>query len=156
MALRSYFWLSLIFCLPLLKPARAADVRVSEGTIILPTYLLGPQDPDPPFSLVYAENIYPYPMLDDLTNQKEIKTYPAVYLENEYLKATILPSIGGRLYSLFDKVSRREVFYCNHVIKYGLVGSRGAWISGGIEFNFPYGHTTDTVSPVDHRIRAES
>jgi len=40
------------------------------------------------------------------------------------------------------------VFYRNNVVKYGLVALRGAWVSGGIEFNFPNGHTVVTVSPV--------
>ena len=63
--------------------------------------------------------------------------------------------MGGRLYSLYDKVTKREVFYRNNVVKYGLVALRGAWISGGIEFNFPNGHTTDTVSPVSFRLFQE-
>lgn len=122
--------------------------RAWQTTIQLPTYLVGPEDPNPPFRLVNSGNVYPYPMLDDLTDHREAKTYRAVILENEYLRATILPDLGGRLYSLYDKKAGRDVFYHNHVVKYGLVGLRGAWISGGIEFNFPNGHTTDTVSPV--------
>lgn len=133
--------------------APAASVQIREGSIDIPTYLLGPQDPDPPFIVDNPRNIYPYTALDDLTTRKETLTYKAIYLENEFLRAIILPDLGGRLYSLYDKVARREVFYRNHVVKYGLVGLRGAWISGGIEFNFPNGHTTDTVSPVARRIR---
>jgi tetratricopeptide (TPR) repeat protein len=133
--------------------ARAAKVRVWKGTISIPTYLLGPEDPNPPFPLVNSHNIYPYTALDDLTDRREMVTYQAIYLENEYLKATILPQMDGRVYSLYDKVAKREVFYRNNVIKYGMVGLRGAWISGGIEFNFPNGHTTDTVSPVDSRFQ---
>src|SRR5579884_3879840 len=64
-------------------------------------------------------------------------------------KLIILPDLGGRLYSVYDKVDGREVFYRNHVVKYGLIGVRGAWISGGIEFNFPNAHTAVTVSPVE-------
>jgi Domain of unknown function (DUF5107) len=41
------------------------------------------------------------------------------------------------------------MLYRNNVIKYGLVGPRGAWIAGGIEFSFPYAHTTNTVSNVE-------
>jgi tetratricopeptide (TPR) repeat protein len=134
----------------------AENVRVSEGTIQMPTYLLGPDDPNPPFALVNGQNIYPYAMQDDLTDRKEVKSYVAVYLENEYLKATVLPELGGRLYSLYDKTDRREVFYRNNVVKYGLVSLRGAWISGGIEFNFPNGHTTDTVARVSYRTREEA
>jgi tetratricopeptide (TPR) repeat protein len=129
------------------------QVRVTESTIQIPTYLLGSEDPNPPFQLLNEHAIYPYTMLDDLTDDREPKTYRAIILENEYLRATMLPELGGRLYSLYDKVSRREVFYRNNSVKYGLVALRGAWISGGIEFNFPSGHTTDTVSPVSSRLQ---
>ena len=132
---------------------KAQTARVWEGTIQMPTYLLGPDDPNPPFAIVNGKNIYPYAAQDDLTDRKEVKSYVAVYLENEYLKATVLPELGGRLYSLYDKTDKREVFYRNHVVKYGLVSLRGAWISGGIEFNFPNGHTTDTVARVAFRTR---
>jgi len=143
-------WLAIPTCLG------AATVRAWEGTLDLPTYLLGEEDPNPPFPLVKGHRVYPYTMLDDLTDRRETVTYKAVFLENEYLKATVLPSLGGRLYSLYDKASGREVFYRNNVVKYGLVALRGAWISGGIEFNFPDGHTTVTVSPVAWTLRQNS
>jgi tetratricopeptide (TPR) repeat protein len=131
---------------------KAAAVRGWEGTIDLPTYTLGEEDPNPAFPLVSHHNVYPYTMLDDLAERREEETYRAFSLENEFLKAIILPDLGGRLYSLYDKVGRREVFYRNHVVKYGLVAARGAWISGGIEFNFPDAHTVVTVSPVAARL----
>ncbi len=130
-----------------------AQVRAWQGKIVIPTYLLGEEDPNPPFSLMNRHSIYPYTMLDDLTNRRDMKSYRAIYLENEYLKVIVLPEMGGRLYSLFDKVNKREVFYRNNVVKYGLVGLRGAWISGGIEWNFPDGHTMITVSPVASTLR---
>lgn len=125
-----------------------AQVRAWEGTITIPTYLMGEEDPNPAFPLVNRHHVYPYTMLDDLTDQREPKSYKAIFLENEYLKAIVLPGMGGRLYSLYDKVNKREVFYRNNVVKYGLVALRGAWISGGIEWNFPNGHTVVTVSRV--------
>ena len=142
-----------ILCLVLLAlglatAGRTEEVRAWDGKLELPTYLLGAEDPNPPFPLINHRRVYPYTMLDDLTDRRETKTYRALFVENEYLKAIVLPDLGGRLYSLYDKVSKREVFYRNNVVKYGLVALRGAWISGGIEFNFPDGHTTVTVSPV--------
>jgi tetratricopeptide (TPR) repeat protein len=131
--------------------AQGGAVKVTESTIQIPTYLLGSEDPNPPFQLLNERGVYPYTMLDDLTDHREPLTYRSIVLENEYLRATILPELGGRLYSLYDKVSGREVFYRNRSVKYGLVALRGAWISGGIEFNFPSGHTTDTVSAVSSR-----
>ncbi len=133
--------------------ARGAAVQAWEGTITIPTYLLGPADPNPPFPLLHNRGpVYPYAMLDDLTSQRVPKAYRAIFLENNYLKLTILPDLGGHLYSIYDKIDRREVLYRNHVVKYGLVGPRGAWISGGIEFSFPYAHTDITVSPVESRL----
>lgn len=132
---------------------QSTSVRVQETAISIPTYPLGPEDPNPPFRLLNSNAVYPYTMLDNLTDHREIKSYKAIVLENEYLRATILPELGGRLYSLYDKAASREVFYRNGTVKYGLVGLRGAWISGGIEFNFPNGHTTDTVSEVSSHYR---
>jgi len=145
--------LGIVFWLALAAPARGAEVRAWEGTLQLPTYLLGDEDPSPPFPLVNRHNVYPYTMLDDLTDRREPKTYKAIFLENEFLKAMVLPEMGGRLYSLYDKVTKREVLYRNNVVKYGLVALRGAWISGGIEYNFPNGHTVVTVSPVSSLVR---
>ncbi|MGB9606150.1 MAG: DUF5107 domain-containing protein, partial [Bryobacteraceae bacterium] len=83
------------------------------------------------------------------------KTYRAVYVENEYLKVTVLPEFGGKLYAIYDKTAGRDALYTNHVVKYGLVGLRGAWTSGGIEWNFPDGHTVTTVSPIDSMLRSD-
>jgi tetratricopeptide (TPR) repeat protein len=77
-------------------------------------------------------------------------------LENEYLRVTVLPELGGKLYAIYDKTAERDVLYTNHVVKYAMVGIRGAWTSGGIEWNFPDGHTLTTVSPVDYTTRTES
>lgn len=114
----------------------------------LRTYLLGPADPNPPWHRGGHGRVYPYPMQDDLTEEVREVPYRALHLENEYLHAIVLPELGGHLYSLYDKTAGREVFYRNNVVKYGLVARRAAWISGGIEFNFPQGHTCVTVSPV--------
>src|SRR5579885_168194 len=147
---------SLVFLVPLsslISAGAAAPARVWEAPLVIPTYELGPPDPNP--ALLNAAGrrpIYPYPMLDSLTNQRREKTYKAVYLENEYLRVTVLPEIGGHLYAIFDKTANRDVLYTNHVLKYGLVAIRGAWVSGGIEWNFPDGHTVTTVSPVDYAI----
>ena len=145
--------IGLVILFALAQVAQAAQVRVWEGPITIPTYLMGPDNPNPQFPLVNSHNIYPYTELDDLTDNRQPKTWKAIYLENKYLKVTILPQMDGRVYSIYDKIAKREVLYRNNVVKYEMVGLRGAWISGGIEWNFPNGHNTDTVSPVASRIR---
>lgn len=125
-------------------------VQVWEEPFVIPTYELGPDDPNPSFHRRGYWDIYPYSMQDDLTGVKQDKTYQAIFLENQYLKLVVLPELGGHLYSVLDKTSGHELFYRNNVVKPGLVALRGAWISGGVEFNFPKGHTVTTVSPVDY------
>jgi tetratricopeptide (TPR) repeat protein len=135
-----------------------ARPRVWEAPLTLPTYELGPPDPNPPLfdrSRTRGRPSYPYPLLDGLTNKRADKTYRAVFLENEYLRVTVLPELGGKLYAIYDKTAGRDALYTNHVVKYAMVGIRGAWISGGIEWNFPDGHTLTTVSPVDYVTRME-
>jgi hypothetical protein len=81
------------------------------------------------------------------------RQYRAVVLGNGLVEATVLPEMNGRLYSLRDLRTGRELFYRNRVVKPALVALRGAWISGGVEFNFPtLGHTVSTVSPVAYGI----
>ena len=70
-------------------------------------------------------------------------------LENEYLRVTVLPDLGGHLYSCLDKRSGREMFYANTSIKKALIGYRGAWAAFGVEFNFPVSHNWMSMSPVD-------
>ena len=93
---RSITLIGLMFGL-LLAPvvAQAQTVHAWEGSITIPTYKLGPADPNPPFPLVRPAPVYPYTMLDNLTNDRVMQKYHAIYLENEYLKITVLPELGG-------------------------------------------------------------
>jgi hypothetical protein len=139
------------------SPAQSA-ARVREDSITIPTYELGPPDPNPALASWQQRKgrpVYPYTVQDNLTNRRVNKTYKAVRLENEYLRVTVLPELGGRLYEIFDKTTKRDVLYTNHVVKYALVAVRGAWISGGIEWGFLDAHTVTTVSPVDYATRTE-
>ncbi len=146
----------LLVLLFVLNTAHAQPVHAWEGSITIPTYQLGPPDPNPPFALVNHNPVYPYAMLDDLSDERAPKSYRAIYLENEYLKIIVLPELGGHIYSVYDKNNHREMLYRNNVIKYGLVGPRGAWIAGGMEFSFPFAHTTNTVSNVESALRQNS
>ncbi len=149
-------YLAFLPAIPLAAQISGSSVRVWEAPLSIPTYDLGASDPDPALLTPPGSRpVYPYPILDSLTNRRVQKSYKAVYLENEYLRVTVLPELGGRLYSIYDRAARRDVLYTNHVVKYAMVGIRGAWVSGGIEWNFPDGHTVTTVSPVDYTTRRE-
>ncbi len=91
----------------------------------------------------------PYMTQDGYTRDRKDTELPAVILENRYLKAVFLPSLGGRLYSLFDKENGRELLYVNPVFQPCNLALRNAWFSGGVEFNAGIkGHNPLTCSPL--------
>lgn len=93
--------------------------------------------------------ILPYRMQDQYTRQRKRLTFQAVALENEYMKATFLPQVGGRLVSLLYKPLQRELLHRNPVFQPANLAIRNAWFSGGVEWNIgQYGHTFTTCSPI--------
>jgi hypothetical protein len=125
-------------------------VRVWAGSLQLPTYAEGPASPNPPFDLfTFGRFNYPYPIRDALTDTRETVTWRTLHLENEYLRLTVLPDLGGHIYGCVDKRTGREMFYANTAIKKALIGYRGAWAAFGVEFNFPVSHNWVSMSPVD-------
>jgi tetratricopeptide (TPR) repeat protein len=123
-------------------------VRTSRGSITLPTYPWAAVK-HPYFRGTDRVNIYPYPMLDFLSRDKTNRTYQTVVLENDYLRITFLPELGGKIHEVIDKTTGQEMFYVNHVIKPALIGQAGAWTSGGVEWNTgPQGHTVGCMQPV--------
>lgn len=137
--------------------ADSSAVRLWEAPLVLPTYLVDSAEQNPIFyqgrKYQGAKGpVYPYPMLDRLTDVRQDKTYTAVYLENRYVKYSILPELGGRIFTGTDKTNQYEFFYRQHVIKPALIGMAGAWISGGVEWNVPHHHRVATYMPVDYRL----
>lgn len=94
-----------------------------------------------------VSTILPYTMLDGYNREKRTRAFKAAVLENEHLRATFLPQLGGRLWSLFDKDAGRELLHVNPVFQPCNLALRNAWISGGVEWNCGIvGHTPFTVS----------
>jgi tetratricopeptide (TPR) repeat protein len=93
--------------------------------------------------------VLPYRMQDQYTRERVPYTWQVVALENNLLKATFSPSLGGRLLSLIDKPQERELLYRNPVFQPANLALRNAWFSGGIEWNVgQYGHALTNCSPV--------
>ena len=98
-------------------------------------------------------SILPYSIQNNYDRNIRDKVYKAAILENKYLKAVFIPELGGRLWSLYDKVAERETLYRNKVFQPAHLARRNAWFSGGVEFNFGInGHHTHTCSPMFVRI----
>jgi len=141
---------AILCALTVISAAPVVPVRVWQGTLQIPTYAEGPANPNPPFDLFsYGKFNYPYPNRDALTDRREPVAWRTLNLENEYLRLTVLPDLGGHIYSCLDKRTGHEIFYANSAIKKALIGYRGAWAAFGVEFNFPVSHNWMSMSPVD-------
>lgn len=132
--------------------------KIWEEEVTIPTYKIGEPNKNPMFleKRVYqgsSGKVYPYPVIDKITDEKEDKKWIAVFLENEYIKVMVLPELGGRIQRALDKTNNYDFVYYNHVIKPALVGLLGPWISGGIEFNWPQHHRPTTYMPVEYEIK---
>ncbi len=137
--------------------AKADAVQTRVGELALPTYMPAAPDKNPMFleKRVYqgsSGKVYPLPFTDRIAEKPIVRTWKAVWIENEFIRALILPEIGGRIHSLQDKSNGYDVIYNQPVIKPALVGLAGPWISGGIEFNWPQHHRPATFLPVDFEI----
>ena len=140
-------------------PVVADAVSMREERITVPTYAPGGYDKTPLFytGRVYQGaqgRVYPYPMQDVLHDEKVDETYKYLVLENDWLQMGLLPEHGGHLLNFTDKATGFETFYRQHVIKPALIGMLGAWISGGVEWNFPHHHRATTAMPIDWRMVA--
>ena len=88
-----------------------------------------------------VNGIFPYKYQDQYGRELKPVGHKAAILENDCIKATFLLDLGGRLWSLFDKKTGKELLFRNSVIRPGNLALRNAWVSGGIEWNFGYrGH----------------
>ncbi len=137
-------------------------VTATVTKLIIPTY----PEPSAESLPMFAENRVhqrssgrPYPNKVVLRVDREHRIdreYEVVVLENEFLKIEILPEIGGRVYSALDKTTGYDFFYKQHVIKPALIGVLGSWVSGGVEFNWPFHHRGSGFMPCDFTIEEQA
>ena len=129
-------------------------VRLQVISREIATYVLGPDSPYPAMPWQRWRGPYPYSIRLDLSSERRPVNHRIVVLENECLRAEVLPDMGGRLYRLYDKTARQETFMVPPTVKFQNVALRGAWVAGGIEWNFGQpGHTVNTVNPVSWTLR---
>ncbi|MBK6782145.1 MAG: DUF5107 domain-containing protein [Gemmatimonadetes bacterium] len=138
--------------LALLLPAvltAQGPATIRETTREYPTYPFS--DPNP---IPVVGRIYPYFRFDGFARTAVPRKWKVVELENAYLRVTILPEIGGKIWDAVDKRSGRSFLYHNHAVKFRDIAMRGPWTSGGIEANYGIiGHTPNVATPVDYLAR---
>ncbi len=94
-------------------------------------------------------HMLPYASQDDYDRGETEQVFDVAVLENNYLKATFVPSLGGRMWSLYDKVNKRDLIINNPVFRPCNLAVRNAWFSGGVEWNCGVrGHSPLSCSPI--------
>lgn len=135
----------------------SAQVTLLEEEWVIPTYLVAPSEKNPIFfnnetHQGAAKHIYPYAMNDTYLHERVEKEYKTLTLENEYIKLSVIPELGGKLYSATDKTNGYDFIYKNDVVKPSNIGMTGAWISGGIEWCVLHHHRASTFLPIDYEL----
>src|SRR5919107_865041 len=137
--------LALFLVTPILSIAQQKAI-IKETTKVFKTYPFS--DPDP---IPQTGKIYPYFRFDGYTNTPVQKEWKVVEMENDYLRVTVMPEVGGKIWSAIEKSTGKSYIYYNHTVKFRDVAMRGPWTSGGIEPNYGIiGHTPNCATPVDY------
>lgn len=103
----------------------------------------------------HVRNIAPYLPQQDYDRALVDREHRVIVLENDHLRAEVLPDLGGRLRRLYDKSADRELLHVNAVFQPGNLALRNAWFSGGVEWNIgTIGHTPLTASTL-HAVEIE-
>lgn len=91
----------------------------------------------------------PYGLRSDYDRGAHPLRLPGVVLANDQARVTILPTLGGRVWSFVDLTRGRELLYVPDQLRFAAFGLSDAWFAGGIEWNFgSFGHTTLTTEPM--------
>lgn len=128
--------LLLLFAAPTAtQPAIAiGSVTVYSDTITIPTYVCNTSNQyNATYGISYTKN-------DACFNYTEDEIYTRLVLENEYLRLSLLPELGGRVYELIFKPTGHNEFYQNPVIDPTPWGppEQGGWLAaGGLEWGLP-------------------
>lgn len=146
------YWLTAIACLltgGAMAQAKKTVLSTEYQEYVL-THELTPAGPVP--TALDPNGVYPYVSYSETSNRPVLKNYRFVVLENDKVKATICPDLGGKVTSLVHKPSGRETLYKPDVIRYTRILPRFYFVAGGIEVSFPISHTPVQNEKVMYRI----
>ncbi|MFH1903864.1 MAG: DUF5107 domain-containing protein [Candidatus Omnitrophota bacterium] len=126
------------------------EVYKTEETLI--DHSLEPLNPHPVFPQWSIHDVYPYQFMGNVRCRLVKKKFTMAYLENEFLKICVAPDLGGRVWFIYDKVSKRHaVNHSSEVVTYG--GGFGLnYTCAGLEVNYPLAHSCPTSRKREYKI----
>lgn len=114
------------------------------------THQLTPFGPVP--TAFDPNGVYPYVSYAETSNRPVLKKYRFIVLENDHVKITICPDLGGKVTSMIHKPSGKEVLYVPDVVRYTRILPRFYFVAGGIEVSFPISHSPTQNESVLYKI----
>lgn len=143
---------SLVFIALLLTGSCFAQSRLSctENEDYMLTCELTPAGPIP--TAFDPDGVYPYVSYVETSNRPVLKKYKLIVLENDQLKITICPDLGGKVTSIFYKSSDKEILYKPDIVRYTRILPRFYFVAGGIEVSFPISHSPTQNETVLYKI----
>lgn len=114
------------------------------------THKLTPAGPVP--TAFDPNGVYPYLSYAETSNRPVLKKYRFVVIENDLIKVTICPDLGGKVTSIIHKTSGKEVLYKPDVIRYTRILPRFYFVAGGIEVSFPISHSPSQNESIRYKI----
>lgn len=114
-------------------------VHYSEYEDYILTHVLTPTGPVP--TALDPNGVYPYISYAETSARPVLKKYRFLILENDAVKVTICPGLGGKVMSMVHKPSGKEVLYTPGVVRHTRILPRFYFVAGGIEVSFPISHS---------------
>lgn len=150
--MKKLYWIMAFACWPAIEVLAQAKGKIActEYQDYVLTHELTPAGPVP--TALDPNGVYPYVSYSETSNRPVLKNYRFVVLENDRVKATICPDLGGKVMSLVHKPSGKEVLYNPDVIRYTRILPRFYFVAGGIEVSFPISHSPVQNETVLYRI----
>lgn len=103
------------------------------------THSLVPAGPVP--TAFDPNGVYPYVSYSETANRPVPVKYRFIILENDKIRVSICPDLGGKVTSMILKPSGKEVLYVPEVIRPTRILPRFYFVAGGIEVSFPISHS---------------
>lgn len=129
----------------------AEGVTYSEYDDYVLTHDLTPFGPLP--TAQDANGVYPYVSYAETSRRPSLKKYRFVVLENQQLKVTVSPDLGGKVTSMIHKPSGKEVLYVPDVIRHTRILPRFYFVAGGIEVSFPISHSPSQNETILYQVQ---
>ncbi len=120
------------------------QVRLTKRHVVMEHHSQDPFNPHPVFPQWSPWSVYPYPYWGTMQRRRVRQSYFMPTLENEYLRVTVAPDIGGRIWDRYDKIGRRHLANYNTGVRSYNGGFGLNYTCAGIECNYPLAHSCTT------------